>query len=93
MVLMDDMKEMEVIAETPDTPAKNKRADKVAQAVEAEVVERRIAKSRFKSAGKEARYADMDREASIVYAKKYLEDLLSFFGLNTEVYATADEDD
>ncbi len=34
----------------------------------------------------------MDREASIVYAKKYLEDLLSFFGLNIEVYATADED-
>ncbi len=34
----------------------------------------------------------MDREASIVYAKKYLEDLLSFFGLNTEVYATADEE-
>ncbi len=43
-VLMDDMKEMEVIAETPDTPAKNKRADKVAQAVEAEVVERRVKK-------------------------------------------------
>ena len=34
----------------------------------------------------------LDREASIVFAKKYLEDLLSFFGLNTEVYATADED-
>ena len=34
----------------------------------------------------------MDREASIVFAKKYLEDLLSFFGLNTEVYATADEE-
>lgn len=34
----------------------------------------------------------MDREASIVYAKKYLEDILSFFGLNTEVYATADEE-
>ncbi len=31
-------------------------------------------------------------EESIQYAKKYLEDLLSFFGLNTEVYATADED-
>lgn len=34
----------------------------------------------------------MDREQSIVYAKKYLEDLLSFFGLNTEVHATAEED-
>ncbi len=34
----------------------------------------------------------MDREESIVFAKKYLEDILSFFGLNTEVYATADEE-
>ena len=34
----------------------------------------------------------LDREASIMFAKKYLEDLLSFFGLNTEVYATADEE-
>lgn len=31
-------------------------------------------------------------EAAIVYAKKYLEDLLSFFGLNTDVYATNEED-
>lgn len=31
-------------------------------------------------------------EESILYAKKYLEDLLSFFGLNTEVYATSEED-
>ena len=29
-------------------------------------------------------------EESIQYAKKYLEDLLSFFGLNTDVYATGD---
>ena len=35
---------------------------------------------------------DETREASIVFAKKYLEDILSFFGLNTDVYATADED-
>lgn len=34
----------------------------------------------------------MNREESIVFSKKYLEDLLSFFGLNTEVYATADEE-
>ena len=34
----------------------------------------------------------MDREASISFAKKYLEDLLSFFGLNTDVKASADED-
>src|SRR5437660_10685945 len=31
-------------------------------------------------------------EEAIVYAKKYIEDLLSFFGLNTDVYATSDED-
>lgn len=29
-------------------------------------------------------------EEAIQYAKKYLEDLLSFFGLNTDVYATSD---
>ncbi len=32
-------------------------------------------------------------EESIIYAKKYLEDLLSFFGLNTDVYATNSEDE
>lgn len=31
-------------------------------------------------------------EESIQYAKKYLEDILSFFGLNTEVYATCEDD-
>src|SRR5206468_10117456 len=31
-------------------------------------------------------------EEAILYAKKYLEDLLSFFGLNTDVYATSDEE-
>jgi spoIIIJ-associated protein len=31
-------------------------------------------------------------EEAIVYAKKYLEDLLSFFGLNTDVYATSDDE-
>jgi spoIIIJ-associated protein len=31
-------------------------------------------------------------EAAILYAKKYLEDLLSFFGLNTDVYATSDDE-
>lgn len=31
-------------------------------------------------------------EESIIYAKKYLEDLLSFFGLNVDVYATAEDD-
>ena len=31
-------------------------------------------------------------EEAIIYAKKYLEDLLSFFGLNTDVYATSEDD-
>ncbi len=30
-------------------------------------------------------------ESSIQFAKKYLEDLLSFFGLNTDVYATSED--
>lgn len=34
----------------------------------------------------------MNREESIAFAKKYVEDVLSFFGLNTDVYAGADED-
>src|SRR5688572_16531253 len=33
----------------------------------------------------------MDRNASIDFAKKYLEDLLSFFGLNTDVSARCAE--
>jgi spoIIIJ-associated protein len=31
-------------------------------------------------------------EEAIQYAKKYLEDLLSFFGLNTEVHATSEDE-
>ena len=31
-------------------------------------------------------------EEAIIYSKKYLEDLLSFFGLNTDVYATSDDE-
>ncbi len=34
----------------------------------------------------------MNKEESIQYARKYLEDLLSFFGLNTVVSASCDED-
>jgi spoIIIJ-associated protein len=30
-------------------------------------------------------------EESIQYAKKFLEDLLSFFGINTDVYATSED--
>lgn len=32
-----------------------------------------------------------DVEEAILYAKKYLEDLLSFFGLNTDVHATTED--
>jgi len=32
-------------------------------------------------------------EEAVLYAKKFLEDVLSFFGLNTDVYATTGEDD
>jgi spoIIIJ-associated protein len=35
---------------------------------------------------------DKGTEAAIQFAKKYLEDLLSFFGLNTDIYATIDDD-
>lgn len=35
----------------------------------------------------------MDRDASIDFAKRYLEDLLSFFGLNTDVSARCDTDE
>lgn len=32
-------------------------------------------------------------EEAIMYAKKYLEDLLSFFGLNTDVHATSEDEE
>jgi spoIIIJ-associated protein len=35
---------------------------------------------------------DQDLEAAITYAKKYLEDILSFLGLNTDVHATHEDD-
>ncbi len=35
---------------------------------------------------------EQDLEEAIVYAKKFLEDLLSFLGLNTDVYATHEDD-
>lgn len=34
----------------------------------------------------------MNRDESISYAKEYLENILSFFGLNTDVAASCDED-
>lgn len=36
---------------------------------------------------------DKGIEAAIQYAKKYLEDILSFFGLNTDIYATTDDNE
>src|SRR3982750_4119771 len=36
---------------------------------------------------------NQDIEEAIRYAKKYLEDLLSFFGLNTDVYATTEDNE
>lgn len=36
---------------------------------------------------------DKGVEAAIQYAKKYLEDVLSFFGLNTDIYATTEDDE
>ena len=32
-------------------------------------------------------------EESILFAKKYLEDMLSFFGLNTDIYATTEDNE
>lgn len=34
-----------------------------------------------------------DIESAIQYAKKYLEDILSFFGLNTDIYATTEDNE
>ena len=34
----------------------------------------------------------MNRDESINFAKKYLEDVLSFFGLNTDVHVSCDDD-
>ena len=34
----------------------------------------------------------MDSDESVRFAKKYLEDILSFFGLNTDVSATCDDE-
>jgi spoIIIJ-associated protein len=31
-------------------------------------------------------------DEAVIYAKKYLEDLLSFYGLNTDVHATSDDE-
>lgn len=36
--------------------------------------------------------ANTSMDAAVIYAEKYLEDLLSFFGLNTEVHASSDDE-
>lgn len=58
----------------------------------------RDAKSASGAAGSAGRQAGADRvslndnvEEAILYAKKYLEDILSFFGLNTDVHATTED--
>lgn len=38
-----------------------------------------------------AKFATIDE--AIMYAKKYLEDLLSFFGLNTDIYGTTEDNE
>jgi spoIIIJ-associated protein len=42
-------------------------------------------------AGGHTSAANDSMEEAIMYAKKYIEDLLSFFGLNTDVYATTED--
>ncbi|HET7320851.1 MAG TPA: R3H domain-containing nucleic acid-binding protein [Candidatus Saccharimonadales bacterium] len=44
------------------------------------------------SDGRQARTVNDSLEEAIVFGKKYLEDLLSFFGLNTDVHATSDDE-
>src|SRR3982751_6472637 len=39
----------------------------------------------------EERELNDSMDEAIMYAKKYLEDLLSYFGLNTDVYATTED--
>jgi len=56
----------------------------------------RGAESDSGAAGSAGRQADAVRESmeeAILYAKKYLEDLLSFFGLNTDVHATTEDEE
>lgn len=45
------------------------------------------------SANNPGRDENPDIEEAIQYAKKYLEDILSFFGLNTDVHATTEDDE
>ena len=61
-----------------------------------ETATQRGAESGSGASGLAGRQADAVRdsmEEAILYAKKYIEDLLSFFGLNTDVYATTEDDE
>jgi spoIIIJ-associated protein len=56
----------------------------------------RSARSSSGAAGSAGQQADAVRdslEEAILFAKKYIEDMLSFFGLNTDVYATTEDDE
>src|SRR5947207_3390085 len=37
--------------------------------------------------------SDTSTDEAILFAKKFLEDLLSFFGLNTDIYATTEDNE
>lgn len=52
-----------------------------------------ICSQKYRFAAAEERLRTPDMEDSILYAKKYLEDLLSFFGLNTDVRASNSDDE
>ncbi len=63
--------------------------------IEAEIVstpEKKKKKSAKRSVNQQRRNGGDRMEESITYAKKYLEDILSFFGLNVDVHATHDDD-
>lgn len=45
-----------------------------------------------KTLSDEMESASVELEKAIQFAKKYLEDILSFFGLNTDVYATTEDE-
>jgi len=47
---------------------------------------------RAENGSRQAAAVNDSLEESIMYAEKYLEDLLSFFGLNTDVHATSDDE-
>lgn len=77
-----------------DSEQQTETYDKYGEGV-AEKSTQRSARSDGSVAGSASEQADAvqitDIEEAIQYAKKYLEDLLSFFGLNMDVYATTED--